>query len=62
MLRSIPGSEFRAWFGRSTDRETPSNKFVALLELTGTETNGSPYFQSSALPTELPGLGNGSAY
>jgi hypothetical protein len=35
----------------------PSNKSVTFLELKGTETNSSPYFQSSALPTELPGQG-----
>jgi len=55
--REVPGSQFRDEFGRDVDRKTPSNKFVTLLELMGTETNGSPYFQSSALPTELPGQG-----
>ena len=52
----------RISFGRDVDRKMPSNKSVTLLELMGTESNGSLYFQSSALPTELPGLGNGSAY
>ena len=56
LRRSNTGSEFRDEFGRDADRETPSDKSVALLELMGTETNSSPYFQSSALPTELPGL------
>jgi hypothetical protein len=49
--------QFRDRFGRDVDRNMPSNKSVALLELKGTETNSSLYFQSSALPTELPGQG-----
>lgn len=35
----------------------PLPKSVALLELMGAETDSSPYFQSFALATELPGLG-----
>ena len=33
----------------------PSSKPVKILELMGTESSSSLYFQSSALPTELPG-------
>jgi hypothetical protein len=32
----------------------PSNKSVTILGLKGTESTSSLYFQSSALPTELP--------
>ena len=35
----------------------PLIKLVTFLELMGTESSSSLYFQSSALPTELPGLG-----
>jgi hypothetical protein len=35
----------------------PLSKLVTFLELMGTESESYLYFQSSALPTELPGLG-----
>jgi len=50
------GDQFRAGFGQGTNQKMPLEKQIRILELTEKKVRSSRYFQSSALPTELPGL------